>query len=98
MIDANARRCPVPRLASAAALLFALTSSPHADATIFTVGTDGACNRSTIAAAVADAEANPGPDTIRITVQPSVPGQGGATRYVFMAHATARAPLLRALP
>jgi len=67
MIDANARRCPVPRLASAAALLFALTSSPHADATIFTVGTDGACNRSTIAAAVADAEANPGPDTIRIT-------------------------------
>ncbi|MEO5625309.1 MAG: hypothetical protein ABIQ70_04805 [Dokdonella sp.] len=47
-------------------LLASILSIASARAAVYTVGADGACTHTTIAAAAAAAEAHPGPDTINI--------------------------------
>jgi len=49
-----------------AILLAALLPVPAVQAAVYTVGADGACTHSTIAAAIASAEAHAGPDEVRI--------------------------------
>jgi hypothetical protein len=49
-----------------AAALLAVVST-QAFAAIFTVGSDGSCTNGTIQSAIDDADASPGPDTIRLT-------------------------------
>lgn len=56
-------------------LLASTLSIATARAAVYTVGADGACTHTTIAAAIAAAEAHPGPDEVRIATNQSYTAQ-----------------------